>query len=291
MRDSFLASHHEICLIPGSQRFNPDLLDRIARFFETNSFIIPDTQELNLTRHVQTHEAFFRRLLESNNVGFMISLPEIEKLLFQAVSLHRYLFSIRHPNMTENERRSQNVLMVMCKQKLIELFLDLDPIDVPTVFEIETLSNILGHVWNSSCELAHTCARAVRLFSELDECWMFMPSVYEMYMLGTDILIFSEDEQWCVQIKQPHTDDTKFLIEHVQQEPQGSALPKIEQWKKRLFCGANHLENHFPEYEFLPCHVTMPTEHHNDPKKDIETARLFFLDADSHEVKQEFVAA
>lgn len=292
MRDSFLATHHEICLVSGTKRFDPDIQPRMIRFLETNTFNLPEHSDLDRTRHVQTHEAFFRRLLETHNIGFMMTLPEIEKLVFQAVILYGYMNSVRCLNMTENQRRSNSVITMMLKQKLIELFLDLDPKDVSAVFEIETILPKQKHIWKSVCDHARSITQTIRLFSEMEEYWMFTPTLFESYMLATDVILFSEENgPWCVQVKQPHKTDLEFLIESVEEKPQGSTLSKENEWLRRLFCGIQHFNNLYPEYSFIPCRITMLPEYKSNFDSDISKAYNFFFGPDSDEMKGDDFAA
>ena len=221
----------------------------------------------------------------------MITLPDIEKLIFQAVAMVGYMNYIRCPNMTENQSRSNSVLTMMLKQKLIKLFLDLDPKDVSIVFEIETLLFNMKHIWKRVCDHANACARTIKLFSEMEECWMFTPSLFESYMLATDIIIFSErNDPWCVQVKQPCGTDSEFLIELIEEEPTKVESSKEQEWLRRLFCGIQHFNNLYKEYSFTPCRVTVLPEHISDFKANISKARDFF-EHDSNKTNQHFNAA
>lgn len=279
MFDAFLHTHNEISLTPGSHRFRPDILGRVQDFLERSELDTSRDRALDRTRHVQTHEAFFQYILDSSFVSFMLSLPKIERRLFEAIILHRLTYAFNHPNVTEFERRSHSVLIVMCKEKLVELLLDLNPDDEKTVFQIGRLSGIRSHIWETACEHAQACVRTIQIFSKIEECWMFFPTVYEKYMLGTDIIVFAENnkheaEQWCVQVELSENDETEFRVAHIHEEPIGFPTGN---WMMRVYKGAIELTSKYPGYVFFPCNITLPTVHSSLLKTEIPILRKFLL--------------
>ncbi|OGL62492.1 hypothetical protein A3C09_02995 [Candidatus Uhrbacteria bacterium RIFCSPHIGHO2_02_FULL_47_44] len=279
MLDTFLRTHHEICLVRGSKMFTPDILRRVEDFLQNKPVYLPEAPELSKTRHVQTHNAFFQRVLDSTYIAFRKQLSEVEKCLFEAIILHRMTFHFMHPQFSDNERRSHSVLVAMCKQKLVELFLDLDPKDIPSVLKIGALPGIRSNIWNMSCDYAHACAQTIEIISELDECWMYLPSVYESYMLGIDLFVFSEKNEavTCLQVKQANPTDKTFQIERVRHQENVSTQDSADDWTRRLQEGMARIHEQYPGYVFHPCQMTIPYTFDFRIDDEVKQVRNFFL--------------
>lgn len=235
--------------------------------------------ELAKTRHVQTHAAFFQRVLDSMHVPFMMHLDEVEKTLFEAIILHRMTFHFNHPNLSDFERRSHSVLLAMSKRKLVELFLDLDPKDVPSVFEISDMKGIRSHIWSTSCEHARACTQAMNLVGQMDEYWMYQTSIYEMYMLGIDFVIFNEVDEtvYCVQVKPSSQADLDFNIEQILLVPGMETESIPDDWTRRLNDGTIRMHQHYPGYVFRPYRITISPSVNTQNKAIIAKAKYFFL--------------
>ena len=279
MLDPFLRTHNEIALVHGSNLFAPGILSRVEDFLQKKPVYLPHAPELAKTRHAQTHAAFFQHVLDSTHVAFRMHLSETEKCLFEALVLHRMTFHFNRPNVTDNERRSHSVLLAMCKQKLVELFLDLDLKDVPSVLKIDTLPGIRSHIWNTSCDYARACMRTIELVSQMEECWMYLPDVYESYMLGIDLFVFNEKDEAvvCLQVKQPNHTDTHLQIERIRYPSSASSNDSLDDWTRRLYEGVDRMNQQFPRYVFEPYRITIPNTFPIMGDAEVEQVRNFFL--------------
>lgn len=280
MLDQFLRTHFEVNLTSRTKRFRLDILACAEKFLNETFIELPQVAELDKTRHVQTHEAIFRQHIETSLIPIIKLFSPVERLLFETINLHRLICKLKHLDMTENERRSRSVLLAMCKQKLTELFLDLSEDEILCVFEIGRFKQVRDHIWKSSCDHAYACARTISMISRMEECWMYLPSVYESYMLGIDLIVLMEDEQdWCVQVKQPEETDDVYKIESVDEEPDPDTLQTtISHFLRRLYQGTIRLNDEYPDYTFQACRITQPCMHTKPTSLEIEQTKYFFLE-------------
>lgn len=205
-------------------------------------------------------------------------LDEVEKTLFEAIILHRMTFHFNHPNLSDFERRSHSVLLAMSKRKLVELFLDLDPKDVPSVFEMSDIKGIRSHIWSTSCEHARACTQAMNLVSQMDEYWMYQTSIYEMYMLGIDFVVFNENDEtvYCIQVKPSSPTESDLSIEQILQVPDASES-MLNDWTRRLNQGTALMHQHYPGYTFRPYRITISPSLNTESMTVISRAKYFFL--------------
>jgi hypothetical protein len=289
MQDPFLREHNEIALVSGSQRFEPEILARIENFMrecEEKEWIKYDRPEvLDKTVHVQTHEDFFQNFIKDHFSYILFGRNGVEKLLFETIVLHQLTLPLREKYVTVHERRSHSVLLAMIRRKLTELFLDLHPDDVYSVLDIETVDGIRTHKWHDACYHALATVRTIRLISRIEDCWMFFPSVYEMYLPGIDLFVFTENEKyWCVQVRAVEDAKTVCLASRANEDP----ADMERKWPPSVFRGSVMLSRPYPNYTFLPCNIKQPAGTPPLLKTEIADLENFFC---REEEKQESTEA
>lgn len=280
MRDEFLSTHSEISLVRGTLKCNPDFLDRVKLFFRDSHITTPESQALQATRHVQTHERIFREYVENTFCLTLMKLPPIERMILETAILQYLLLFYKRADITEFERRSHSVLIAMVKQKLMEVFLDLDKECYPLVLDIASACKFRScNAWIGSCEHAIACARTVEMISRIDACWMYLPNVHETFLLGTDLIVFSQDHEsergWCAQIMPPSSNDDAFHIAYAMEEE------NKHHWVARLINNYHRFAETYPGYYLEPCVVTQPIGNNGIKKEEIALLREFLIDAPS----------
>lgn len=277
--DQFLRTHFEIRLDSNVKRFRINILACAEKFLKETFIELPRIEELDKTRHSQTHEAILRQYIETSLIPIIKLFSPVERQLFEAINLHRLICKLTHVDMTENERRSRGVLLAMCKQKLTELFLDLSEDEILCVFEIGQFDQMRDHIWKTSCDHAYACARTFYMISCIEELDMSLPTIYETYLLGIDIIVHTGNKQeWCVQVKQPEETDDVYRIESVDKEPDPDTLQTtISHFVRRVYQGAIQFCKDYPDYTFRACRITQPYAHTKPEPLEIEQIKRFFL--------------
>jgi hypothetical protein len=114
---------------------------------------------------------------------------------------------------------------------------------------------------------------------------MFFPSVYEMYLPGIDLFVFTENEKyWCVQVRAVEDAKTVCLASRANEDP----ADMERKWPPSVFRGSVMLSRPYPNYTFLPCNIKQPAGTPPLLKTEIADLENFFL---GEEVEQESTEA
>lgn len=276
MYDEFLRTHNEIDLYDPDARLQSGTMRAVESFLQKE---VPHPGKIITTSDVKEHELFFRYILESRMARNPFFTSKIDRTLFEAIMLLRLMYLYGYRGATPVEQRSANVLKFMCVEKLVELFLGLNEADHGLIYSIShCFPDIQSHAWKRFCDQGRACARAIRLFSHIEECWLYFPTIYEKYELGIDIILMTEHEntyrEWCVFVNPEQL--TVPLIDLTLVHPQTDARQE-KVWYARVGNGAKELTETFPPYQFRGCCITQHNHRLDITPDEVRIARDFVL--------------
>lgn len=254
--DPFLLAHHELnTMEPAGDkpRFLHDTFTR-ASMFARFPIALPSSHQLIATGHVQTHEKVFELHVMTTNVPYMMRLTNLERALFELITIHKLYLHYDRENVTDRERRSRAVLGCMIQHRLTRLLLEAHYEEFEKIFLLGHASGINQEHWESHFVGAASCARTISTFLELEECRIFLPTVVEDLILGVDLIVLNEErDNWCVAIKSG-APRMPMHIEHVHTRPHEQDPAYRSADRRRIFDGAYDMSREY-EGKFRPCRV------------------------------------
>jgi hypothetical protein len=247
MLDPFLMEHHVLNTMEAAEENQHLLPDTIARAvtFARFPYAVPSSYQLLLTGHVQTHEKIFELHLSTTNVPYMMRLTPLERLLFDVIILHKLSIQLAKTNATDRERRSHIVLGCMIQHRLTRLLLNVHKDEIEKIFRLGQASGIDRNLWETHFIGATTYARTICTFLKLDDCRLFLPTVFEDSMLGIDLIVLhKQGNNWCISIKTGRQ-DVPMHIEHVHTRPSDEEPAFRSADRRRIFDGTRTMERLF----------------------------------------------
>lgn len=254
--DSFLFLHPELSTMDPEGNLLRLLEDTFTRAnaFSRFPIAIPQTTQLMATTHVQTHEKIFDLHVTTTNIPYMMRLTEPERRLFEIILLHKLYCHYDREGAAETERRSRNVLGCMIQNRLSLFLTEIHQEEIGKIFLLGRASGIKQSIWESQFLGAAARARTIATFLEIEDCRLFLPTIFENLSLGVDLIVLQDQKvDWCLAIKSGAS-GTPLSIEHVHTRPHERNPAFRAADRRRIFDGARDMENMY-DGEFLPARV------------------------------------
>lgn len=281
MLDPFLLAHHELDSAEPAQkkqRFLPDTFFR-ARRFAAFPVALPPSVLLLRTGHVQTHEKVIELHLATTNVPYMLQLSPIEHTLFEIILLHKLMVHFEQHLDSDRERRTSAVLGCMTQHRLTRLLLDVHHEEIEHIFQLGRASGMHQSFWESHFVGAASCARTICTFLELDDCRLFLPTIFEDCLLGVDLIVLNDvQDNWCVNVKTGRP-DYPMHVEHVHTRPDDEDPAFQAASRRRIFDGTESMKERF-DGMFRPCRIVVGKKNQriydlNVYEEDVDLFRRF----------------
>jgi hypothetical protein len=245
--------------IETDELFHPlsDDILRQARRFPSFPVLFPDTTFLERTGHVQTHEQVFNLWLMTTHVVYLLPLGSTDRLLFEAIMLHKLIDVFPPDTLSDRERRSVGVLQTMLQHRLTCLFLDLSPEDVWRVYRLGSTGGLHQDEWEMAIVGAASSARAIKTFLEIDGYRVFLPTIYEDFHLGVDFIVLGDDGlDWCVGASSGYL-DSPIYIEEVHTCPPIEDQRRAANNRRRIFSGTERFNELYHGSTFRAARVSV----------------------------------